>query len=245
MKFTLFTISNEQIKEQFTKINEQLSKLQTKVESLETVKDVQEKLIATKDGQISFLEGQISTISTWVSISAAIAGFIASLAFAYVTYLNRQAQKKVEQAESLIIQNQQTANFAQEKLDTLETKQQELNDLANTTITNQKYDVSLRQVGITLDLSKVIIDSIYEQIKSPISLNQPTEYIEKLSELNEEYNYLAPKYKGLLFDFNTDVISGKKYDPEYIIKGLEFLVPKCSNFHYECQKLKRKFEKYK
>ncbi|MEX0134969.1 hypothetical protein MRBLBA71_001506 [Bacillus nitratireducens] len=41
MKLTLFTISNEQIKES-------LNKLQTKVESLETVKEVQDKIIATK-----------------------------------------------------------------------------------------------------------------------------------------------------------------------------------------------------
>ncbi|WP_242254994.1 hypothetical protein [Bacillus cereus group sp. BfR-BA-01379] len=237
MKLTLFTISNEQIKEQ-------LIKLQTKVESLETVKDVQDKMIATKDSQISFLEGQISTISTWVSIAGAAAGIVASLAFAYVTYLNRQAQKKVEQAESLIIQNQQTATLAQEKLDTLETKQQELNDLANTTITNQKYDVSLRQVGSTLDLSKVIIDSIYDQIKSPTSLNPPMEYIEEFSKLNERYNSIAPEYKGILFNFNTDVISGKKYDPGYVITGLEILVPKCAELHYECKNLKRKFEKY-
>ncbi|EJQ57211.1 MULTISPECIES: hypothetical protein [Bacillus] len=53
MKLTLFTISNEQIKEQ-------LSKLQTKVESLESIKEIQDKIIATKDSQIAFLNGQIA-----------------------------------------------------------------------------------------------------------------------------------------------------------------------------------------
>ncbi|HDR7242631.1 TPA: hypothetical protein QCW90_003322 [Bacillus mobilis] len=233
MKLTLFTISNEQIKEQ-------LSKLQTKVESLETIKDVQDKIISAKDSQISFLNDQIANIWTPITI---VAGFIA-LVFGYVAWLNKQAQNKVELAESLIIQNQQTATFAQEKLDTLETKQQELNDLANTTITNQKYDVSLRQIGITLELSKDIIDSIYEQINSPISLKLPKEYIEELFELSDKYNSIEPKYKELLFDFNSDVISGRKYDPEYVIKGLEILVPKCSSLHYECKNLQKNFNEY-
>ncbi|HFJ9404976.1 TPA: hypothetical protein ACGW3F_004107 [Bacillus paranthracis] len=138
----------------------------------------------------------------------------------------------------MIDESNNIATFAQEKLDTLETKQQELNDLAATIMTNQEYDMSFRQVGIALDLSKDAIDSIYEQIKSP------TEHLKKLAELNEEYNYIAPKYKEIIFDFNTDVISGKKYDPEYVIKGLEYLAPKCSDLRYECGKLKRRFNKY-
>ncbi|MCQ0952745.1 hypothetical protein L2I63_03210 [Bacillus cereus] len=240
MKLTLFTISNEQIKEQFTKVNEQLNKLQTKVESLETIKDVQDRIISSKDSQISFLNDQIGNILSFVGIIAGVVVFV----FGYVAWLNKQAQNKVKQAEALIIQNQQTATFAQNKLDVLEIKQQELNDFATTTITNQKYDMSLRQVGITLDLSKVIIDSIYEQIKSPISLKSPAEHIEELSKLSDEYKSIAPKYQEILFDFNSDVISGRKYDPEYIIKGLEYLLPRCTDLHYECKKLKREFNKY-
>ncbi|WP_226545739.1 hypothetical protein [Bacillus thuringiensis] len=155
-----------------------------------------------------------------------------------------ESDKKIEQLNSLIDESNNIATFAQEKLDTLETKQQELNDLAATIMTNQKYDMSFRQVGIALDLSKDAIDSIYEQIKSPMSLKAPTEHLKKLAELNEEYNYIAPKYKEIIFDFNTDVISGKKYDPEYVIKGLEYLAPKCSDLRYECEKLKRRFNKY-
>ncbi|MFL0405228.1 hypothetical protein ACH0BP_26710 [Bacillus nitratireducens] len=237
MKLTLFTISNEQIKEQ-------LSKLQIKVESLENTKELQDKVVSMQDHQISFLNDSIANMWQPIAIVAGIAGIIASGAFIYVAYLNRQAQNKVKQAESLISQNQQTAALAQEKLDTLETKQQELHDLATTTITNQKYDMSFRQIGITLDLSKSIIDSINEQIKSPISLKPPTEHLEAFSKLNDEYSSIAQKYQGILFDFNTDVISGRKYDLEYVIKGLEYLVPKCTDLHYECKKLKRKFEKY-
>ncbi|OJD86995.1 hypothetical protein [Bacillus anthracis] len=240
MKLTLFTISNEQIKEQFTKVNEQLSKLQMKVESLETVKDVQDKIISNKDSQVSFLNDQIGNILSFVGIIAGVVVFV----FGYVAWLNKQAQNKVKQAESLIIDNQKTATSAQNKLDALEIKQQELNDLAATIITNQKYDMSFRQVGVTLDLSKAIIDSIYEQIKSPISLKPPTEYMEELSKLNDEYKYTSQKYKEILLDFNGDIISGRNYDPEYIIKGLEYLVPKCANLRYECNQLKKKFDKY-
>ncbi|PFS10899.1 hypothetical protein COK55_24420 [Bacillus cereus] len=237
MNWMLFTISNEQIKES-------LDKLQTKVESLENMKELQDKVVSMQDHQISFLNDSIANMWQPIAIVAGIAGIIASGAFIYVAYLNRQAQKKVKQAESLINQSQQTATFAQDKLDALETKQQELNDLATTTITNQKYDMSLRQVGITLDLSKVIIDSIYEEIKSPISLKPPTEHIEELSKLSDEYKSIAQKYQEILFDFNSDVISGRKYDPEYIIEGLKYLVPKCTDLYYECKKLKRKFNKY-
>ncbi|MDA2480619.1 hypothetical protein PDN61_30430 [Bacillus cereus] len=112
MKLTLFTISNEQIKEQ-------LSKLQTKVESLETIKDVQDKIISAKDSQISFLNDQIANIWTPITI---FAGFIA-LVFGYVAWLNNQAQNKVKQAGDLINQNQETATIAQEKLNELEEKQ--------------------------------------------------------------------------------------------------------------------------
>lgn len=279
MKLTLFTISNEQIKEQFTKVNERLSKLQTKVESLETIKDVQDKIISAKDSQITFLQGEVSTIITWVSIAVAIITALAALAYGYIKSLEEKANEKIEEAESVLqeateqlaqieVAKQETetnlnesdkkieqlnslidksnniATIAQEKLNKLEVKQQELNDLATITITNQKYDISLRQVGITLDLSKVIIDSIYEQIKSPISLKPPTEHIEELSKLSDEYKSIAPKYQEILFDFNGDVISGRKYDPEYIIEGLKHLVPKCSNLYYECKKLQRKFDRY-
>ncbi|HFJ9404977.1 TPA: hypothetical protein ACGW3F_004108 [Bacillus paranthracis] len=103
MKLTLFTISNE-------KINEQLSKLQTKVDSLETVKDVQEKIISAKDSQITFLQGEVSTIITWGSIAVAIIIALATVAYSYIKSLEEKAKDKIEEAENTLqIATQQLA----------------------------------------------------------------------------------------------------------------------------------------
>ncbi|PFE42475.1 hypothetical protein CN317_23945 [Bacillus cereus] len=217
MKLTLFTISNEQIKEQ-------LSKLQTKVESLENVKDVQDKIISAKDSQISFLEGQISTISTWVSIAGAAAGIIASLAFAYVTYLNRQAQKKVEQGEEqiaaaqikineadsilkeaekqieaanlVIIQSQTSATTAQEKIDELNIKQKDLQNLADSIDLKQKVDMRLNRIKITLETIEKSQSSILKQYTGDgYKLNEDNslklqKYMTERHQLNYKYNIL-------------------------------------------------------
>ena len=114
MKLTLFTISNEQIKEQ-------LSKLQTKVESLEAVKDVQDKIISAKDSQITFLQGEISSIVTWVTWGAGIVITLATLAYAYIRFLEKKANKKIEETES-------TLQMATEKLEEIETAKQQTAD---------------------------------------------------------------------------------------------------------------------
>ncbi|MGD6867655.1 hypothetical protein ACQCV6_15700 [Bacillus cereus] len=132
---------------------------------METVKDVQDKIIATKDSQIAFLNGQIANISTWVSIAAAVAGLFASLAFGYVTYLNKKANKtieagkerdriaeeKIKQAEILIEKSQSTAAVAQTKIDELKGKQEELNDLLTSTIINQQVDLLFKNIKFKIE----------------------------------------------------------------------------------------------
>ncbi|MHA4207289.1 hypothetical protein [Bacillus cereus] len=223
MKFTLFTISNEQIKEQ-------LSKLQTKVESLETVKDVQDKIISAKDSQISFLNDQIANIWTPITI---VAGFIA-LVFGYVTWLNTQAQNKVKQAEDLIKQNQKTATNAQEKLSKLEDKQKELNDLITITIANQKIDISIREISINLDSSKNIIEKIiaYHEKPSEILPEQET----KLSYLNDKHESLLNEYRRLSSVFSADITEGRKIE-DNITDGTNHLKENCFNLYQECIEL--------
>ncbi|WP_144474084.1 hypothetical protein [Bacillus tropicus] len=212
MKLTLFTISNEQIKEQ-------LSKLQTKVESLETVKDVQDKMIATKDSQISFLEGQISTISTWVSIAGAAAGIIASLAFAYVTYLNRQAQKKVEQAESLITQNQQTATIAQEKLIDLEKMQSDLEKLTTSLSLNQKADMTLKNIDIKIKFLNNDLIALHQKINTKYPYTEENlEHYEKYHEFGDYVKELRSKYTNLSLMFNSKVIQSEEISEEDMTK---------------------------
>ncbi|OSX90319.1 hypothetical protein CN485_26570 [Bacillus cereus] len=216
MKLTLFTISNEQIKEQ-------LSKLQTKVESLETVKEVQDKIISTKDSQISFLEGQISNISTWVSIAAAVAGLIASLAFGYVTYLNKKANKtieegkerdriaeeKIQQAKSLIEKSQSTAAVAQTKIDELKDKQEELTDLLTSTIINQQVDLLFKNIKFKIEYMDEATEYILDKVKYH-GFKLSDDDLEDFEHLISRYTDVTKEYTNLSMEFNSDIIHGEE-----------------------------------
>lgn len=249
MKLTLFTISNEHIKEQ-------LSKLQTKVESLETVKEVQDKIISAKDSQISFLNDSIANMWQPIAIVAGIAGLLASGAFVYVTYLNLQAQKKVEQgeeqislaqekieqAEALIQQSQSTATIAQEKLDQLEEKQKELNDLATTTIENQKIDMLIRQVSLTLDLSKNIIDQIFKTADLVKSVKIPVGIHADLLRLNNRHAAILESYRIISLKFNSDVAKGYKINYDEITEGSNNLQISSNDLYKKCISLKNELD---
>lgn len=271
MKLTLFTISNEQIKEQ-------LSKLQMKVESLETVKDVQDKIISAKDSQITFLQGEISSISNWIIFVGSVIIALASAAFIYIRYIEKKATKKIKEAEgtlqsakdklteietakqktetnltesnekinqlnSLIDKSNNIATIAQEKLVNLEDKQKELNDLTSITITNQKKDMSIRKISLTLDLSKNIIDTIFEQIEAQ-KVNLTEEQQKQLSKLNGQYKSTIDGYRVLSFEFHTEVISGQKFDATYIDIGIDRLINRSANLYEECTILRRELDIY-
>ncbi|WP_207192496.1 hypothetical protein [Bacillus sp. TH17] len=221
MKLTLFTISNEQIKEQFTKVNEQLSKLHTKVESLETVKDVQDKIIATKDSQIAFLNGQIANISTWVSIAAAVAGLIASFAFGYVTYLNKKANKtieegkekdriaedKIKQAEVLIEKSQSTAAMAQTKIDELKDKQEELTDLLTSTIINQQVDLLFKNIKFKIEYMDESTEYVLNKAKHH-GFKISDDDLKTFEHLINGYTDAQRNYTNFSMEFNSDIIHG-------------------------------------
>ncbi|KZD37767.1 hypothetical protein B4083_2745 [Bacillus cereus] len=204
MKLTLFTTSNEQIKEQ-------LSKLQTKVESLETVKEVQDKIIATKDSQIAFLNGQIANI--WAPIAIATAVILS--VFVYVAWLNRQAQKKVEQAESLINNSHSIATIAQEKIDELEVKQNEFTILTSSLITNQKADISLKGLNFALDF---IRNALYDLEKRLPDLDpkRKSNELKVLNELKKEHDKLRAYHIKLELQLTHAIKSEKKIDDSYI-----------------------------
>ncbi|EJQ01401.1 hypothetical protein [Bacillus cereus] len=241
MKLTLFTISNEQIKEQ-------LSKLQMKVESLETVKDVQDKIISAKDSQISFLNDQIANIWTPITI---VAGLIA-LVVTYVAWVNKKAdekiqhgskqialaKEKIDQAELLIQKSNTTAAIAQEKLNQLEDKQNELNDLAITTITNQKIDMLIRQISITLDLSKNITDKIIVNGDLVASFQITEEQEEKLYKLGSRHASILESYRILALHFNFDVAKGQKINLEEITNGADRLRIKSNDLYHDCLRLR-------
>ncbi|PEU35518.1 hypothetical protein [Bacillus toyonensis] len=187
MKLTLFTISNEQIKEQ-------LSKLQTKVESLETVKEVQDKIISAKDSQISFLNDSIANIWASVSIAATFIIFV----FGYVAWLNKQAQNKVEQAESLIRQNQQTANIAQGKLDQLEEKQKHLQKQADALDYKIKLDIKFNSI-------KTDLLFLYKQQEKDIHICK-NEQIEEFNKFTTKTNELEAEYILLFSDLTSKII---------------------------------------
>ncbi len=144
MKLTLFTISNEQIKEQ-------LSKLQTKVESLENTKELQDKVISMQDHQISFLNNSIANMWQPIAIVAGIAALVITGAFAYVSILHHQAKRKREEVERLIQDSHSIATIAQERIDELNTEQQNLQKLANSIDLKQKVDMRLNRIKLTLE----------------------------------------------------------------------------------------------
>ncbi|PHC14350.1 hypothetical protein [Bacillus toyonensis] len=210
MKLTLFTISNEQIKEQ-------LSKLQTKVESLETVKEVQDKIISAKDSQISFLNDSIANIWASVSIAATFIIFV----FGYVAWLNKQAQNKVEQAESLIRQNQQTANIAQEKLNDLEEKQLLLQKQTNAIENLQKFEMITAQIQRDLGF----IQRRFDKDRSYCVSEQKKEF----NELSHESSNLEIKYLLLSTEIK-DKIAKKINILEDDIRNVEQLQSELDKF---------------
>lgn len=262
MKLILFTISNEQIKEQ-------LSKLQTKVESLETVKDVQDKIISAKDSQITFLQGEISSISNWVIFVGGAIIALASAAFLYIRYLEKKATKKIEEAENTLqlvttklaeVENsrQQTesnltesdsrieqldvligksnniATIAQEKIDKLEEKHKELYNLATATTENQKIDMSIREINMHLDLSKSIIDQIFAYHENVIKISKKQEG--KLLYLNRQYTSLLTTYRRLFSTFTADIVEGRKIE-DTITNGTNTLKMNSINLYKECIEL--------
>ncbi|MGI8363188.1 hypothetical protein [Bacillus cereus] len=268
MKFTLFTISNEQIKEQ-------LSKLQTKVESLETVKDVQDKIISAKDSQITFLQGEISTIITWGSIAIAIITALATVAYSYIKSLEKKAKDKIEEAEStlqaatqqlaeieiakqetetnltesnsrieqldnLIVKSNDIAIVAQEKMDILEEKHKELYDLATATTTNQKLDMSIREISMYLDLSK---DIIHEIIDFDEKINQISQkQMEKSAYLNRQYTSYFDAYRRLFSTFSADVAEKQKINIEEITNGINHLKMNSIDLYKKCINLREELD---
>lgn len=246
MKLTLFTISNEQIKEQ-------LSKLQTKVESLETVKEVQDKIITTKDSQISFLNDSIANMWAPIGIVSGIAGIIASGAFIYVTYLNQKAKKKIEQGEiqlsvvdgklkeaesqielanRLILDAQSTTINAQAKLEELDQKQNELHKITNSTINNQQLDMKIRHTETTLALIGNFLnalDAVTEGTKS-----------DEHQSLIQQHNDLGKQCSKLSTDFQSDVMHGFYVDYQIRIGTIDKLYTECHALLSKCTTYSKK-----
>ncbi|MFJ8457317.1 hypothetical protein [Bacillus paramycoides] len=232
MKLTLFTISNEQIKES-------LNKLQTKVDSFETVKEVQDKIISMKDNQIAFLNTSIGNI--WIPVSIA-AGFMVLL-FSYIAYLNRkankkmtQAEEKIKQAESIITQAQSVSKNAQEKINELEEKQKELNDLTNSTIINQQISLILNNVKIKLDLIEQSMKLIRENLSYKHLTFSLTEE-EKMSYFFSKHIDLEEEFINLSFEFNTDIINGEEIFPHER--------EKIKTFNIKCDDLFKEYSDFK
>lgn len=263
MKLILFTISNEQIKEQ-------LSKLQTKVESLETVKDVQDKIISAKDSQITFLQGEISNITSWVTWGAGLVITLASAAFIFIKLLEGKAKKKIEEAEnalqsateqlaqieiarqqaaanltgsnekieqvnSLIDKSNNIAIIAQEKIDELLEKQSELNELASTLSINQKTDISLKNIKIMLDFIEKAIESLFYDINKTYPYSDSNEFNEYYTKYNE-FKEKISNLKGLYTKYSV-VVNLKIIKNEVItvdnLDDISMLESKCKSLRQE------------
>lgn len=224
MKLTLFTISNEQIKDQ-------LSKLQTKVESLETVKDLQDKIISAKDSQISFLNDSIANMWQPIAIVAGIAALVITGAFAYVSILHHQAKRKRQEVERLIEDSHSIATIAQERIDELNTEQQNLQKLANSIDIKQKVDMRLNRIKLTLETiensQKTTIEK-YNQDGYKLSQEDALKiqnYIKQRSRLTVSFNTLYIYITQLIVEGAT--IGAKQED------DISSLQEKCNNLFDE------------
>lgn len=111
----LLAVTNEQL-------GESVKKLEEKVESLNTVKELQDKVISIQDHQISFLNDSIANMWQPIAAVSGLIGLVFTGAFAYVTYLNRQAQNKVTQATEEMARAQESMKEAQNALNQAEQK---------------------------------------------------------------------------------------------------------------------------
>lgn len=212
MKFILCTLSNEQVKEQ-------LSELHTKFESFETVKDVLLKLMRIKDSPISLLEGQIFTILVWISITSIVIGFIVSLVFSYVIYLNYQAKKKVEHTESSIIQNRQNASSAQQKLEDFKKMQTNLDELITSLSLSKKVDMTLKNIDIKVKFINDNLIRLHQKINNNYPYTEENiEYYEKYYEFGDNLNDLTSKYTNVLLSFNLKIIQSSEISEEDMTK---------------------------
>lgn len=214
MKLTLFTISNEQIKEQ-------LSKLQTKVESLETVKDVQDKIISAKDSQITFLQGEISSITTWVTWGVGIVITFASAAFIFIKLLESKAKKKIEEAENALqlateqlTQIETARQQTQHNLTESDSKIEQLNSLINrsnniATIAQEKIDEleEKQKLDIKLNSMKTDFLFLYQQQEKDRHICK-NEQLEEFTEFTAKTSELEARYILLSSNLNNKIIRG-------------------------------------
>ncbi|MEI4713459.1 hypothetical protein WAG12_26180 [Bacillus cereus] len=210
MKLTLFTISNEQIKEQ-------LSKLQTKVESLETVKDVQDKIIAAKDSQISFLSDQTANMLSFVSLLAAIAGIIASGAFIYITYVNRQSQKVLKTAEERIRAAEEQNIKAQERIIEAEQQIQQANSISNLA-QDKLNELELQQkINMKFNKIKTSLDLVKERQILDKGFCHP-DHMDEFNKFIKNTPYKEAKYRGIFTDISNKIIKNESITEEDINK---------------------------
>ncbi|MDA1657920.1 hypothetical protein [Bacillus cereus group sp. TH150LC] len=221
MKLTLFTISNEQIKEQ-------LSKLQTKVESLETVKDVQDKIISAKDSQISFLSDQTANMLSFVSLIAAIAGIIASGAFIYISYVNRQSQKALKTAEERIHAAEEQNQRAQERINEAEELIQQANSISN--LAQDKLDeLEIKQkINMKFNKIKTSLDLVKERHIDDKGFCHP-DYMDEFNDFIKKIPGQEVQYRTLFTELSNKII--KDLDiTDNDLKNLEKLDANVTNF---------------
>ncbi|EOP60921.1 hypothetical protein IKQ_06152 [Bacillus cereus VDM053] len=214
MKLTLFTISNEQIKES-------LNKLQTKVESLETVKEVQDKIIATKDSQISFLSDQTGNMLSYISLIATIAGIFASGAFIYISYVNRKSQEIIKLSEERIHAAEEQNQRAQERINEAKQQIQQANSISK--LAQDKLDeLELKQkINMKFSNIKTSLDLVKERHIIDKGFCKP-DYIDDFNYFTKNLPHKEAKYRGLFTDISNKIIKNETITEEDI-KSIELL----------------------
>ncbi|MED0971379.1 hypothetical protein [Bacillus paramycoides] len=242
----LLTITNEQLKES-------INKLQEKVESFDTVKELQDKVISIQDHQISFLNDSIANMWQPIAIASGLIAVVFSGAFAYVAYLNKQAQNKVgqatekmEEAQTKMENAEKALSKAEQQITNLEQKLQEADNIVNTatTVTNTAQEklneleteqkeinklTSIIEDNQRLDMSfnriKLILDLTKENIDSAMekTKNSSVENLITLQNYDLKHNKLDRDYRSVSFDFSNAIVYKEKVTNEHKQKIEEVL----------------------
>ncbi|HDR6313055.1 TPA: spbB protein [Bacillus cereus] len=194
----------------------------TAAPSTDVVKDLQDKVISLHEHEISFLNDTIANMLTMVGIAATVVAGVFTLAFAYVTYSNNRAQKKMGEAEKQMIEAKKQLEDAEGKIFDLEEK------------------------NIRLEEKIVEADQILTEAKSIANIAH-----EKLKELEEEQQKLKSstkrleeisKLEAVLERHKMSLDTMKKYLSGLTESDYPFFSERISELLVDCSKLDSDFE---
>ncbi|QTL49973.1 hypothetical protein [Priestia aryabhattai] len=216
--------------------NEELIKeLQKQVEkSNELVKDMEQKVISLQDHQISFLNDSISNFWTVTSVAIAVVAIIITGVSLFIGYLNRKAQKKMEDAEKVIGEAKfYIAEFSKEKAELENSRKETEGKIKELTDLIKSEDIDQLKEDTKILFVKQKITSIFESInRTVINTNKKLEILQKM----EEDSSVLIELEERLLNYDTELFFLKTEANSIIANSVqaEDILSRCLNLEQEC-----------